>query len=116
MTESQLKQENEYLKQQLDHMKEVYKENMSLHMAVKQGEQLRANLNAYLREDDRVYSPRFITPRQKGYIAMLFKKHGLAPLSKAKRKVVMRLNGGGLLSEHEAHQVIQMYEKKAGAK
>ncbi|MBG9769466.1 hypothetical protein [Bacillus vallismortis] len=116
MTESQLKQENEYLKQQLDHMKEVYKENMSLHMAVKQGEQLRTKLDAYLRADDRVYSPRFITPKQKGYIAALFKKHGLAPLSKAKRKVVRRFNGGGLLSEHEAHQIIQMYKKKAGAK
>ncbi|MBT2634578.1 hypothetical protein J7E20_08380 [Bacillus sp. ISL-26] len=116
MTESQLKQENEILKKQLDHMKEVYKENMSLHMAVKQGKQLRVNLVSYLREDDRVYSPHFITPKQMGYIAALFKRHGLAPLSKAKRKVVRRFNGGGLLSEHEAHQIIQMYEKKAGAK
>ncbi|MGG1363584.1 hypothetical protein ABE287_18355 [Bacillus velezensis] len=111
MTESQLREENENLKKQVDHMKEVYKENMYLHMAVRQGEQLRANLDAYIRADDRVYSPRFITPNQKGYIAALFKKHGLAPLSKAKRKIVRRFNGGGLLSEHEAHQVIQMYER-----
>ncbi|MCA1214761.1 hypothetical protein LC728_10230 [Bacillus amyloliquefaciens] len=111
MTGSQLREENENLKRQVDHMKEVYKENMYHHMAVRQGEQLRANLDAYIRADDRVYSPRFITPNQKGYIAALFKKHGLAPLSKAKRKIVRRFNGGGLLSEHEAHQVIQMYER-----
>lgn len=112
MTESQLREENENLKRQVDHMKDVYKENMYLHMAVRQGEQLKANLQAYLRQDDRVYSPHFITPKQKQYIVTLFKKHGLSPLSKAKRKIVRRFNGGGLLSEHEGHQVIQMYERK----
>lgn len=112
MTESQLREENENLKRQVDHMKEVYKENMHLHMAVRQGEQLKANLQAYLRQDDRVYSPHFITPKQKTIYRESVQKHGLSPLSKAKRKIVRRFNGGGLLSEHEAHQVIQMYERK----
>ncbi|WP_282900469.1 hypothetical protein [Bacillus altitudinis] len=107
--EEKLQKENTALKRRLRNMIEIYNENLSLHAEIIEGRRLKENLSAYLSQDDFVYKPNFISEKQKAYITYLYKKYGMASLSKAKRKLVKRFRAGGLLSEYEAHQLIQKY-------